>query len=132
MFIPFLDKHTIAWGHILLTIRQLKMEKYGNLWGHYTMTTLKETAVAGGYGRLLLDLFKRDVSLSVVFSYPFPPMCSQPTYLWLAHNSSWVHMANTLTQEVIKPYIYLEDCIGMHGNYWCSEKVCIFRQYREI
>lgn len=50
-------------GHFFLTIRQLKMEKYA-------MTTLKETAVAGGYGTLLLDLSKRDVILSVVFNCP--------------------------------------------------------------
>lgn len=67
-------------NHILLTIRQLKMKKYGNLCGHYAVTTLKRTAVAGGYLRLLLDPSKRDVSLSVVFSCPFHPVCLQPAH----------------------------------------------------
>lgn len=80
MFLLFFKAHYCMRDQILLTIRKLKMEKYGNLCGHYAMTTLKETAVAGGYGRLLLDLSNRDVSLSDVFSCPFHLMYPQPSH----------------------------------------------------
>lgn len=91
MFLPFLRQaHDCMRVHIFLTIRQLKMEKYGNLCAHYAMTTLKETAVAGGYGDCSLTSPREMSACQLYFAIHFP-LCSHSTLTHaFTHDSTWL------------------------------------------